>query len=71
MKANSYIVTTKQTKVMNTQLNLFGFEEVKKSVKRTVNNFFSDEPDWGDIYDEYLDFEVCAQSWNFDKASFA
>ena len=65
MKTNSYISTTKQVKVMNTQLNLFGFEDVKKSVKRAAKVIFTDEPDWGDIYDEYIDFDVCSKSWGY------
>lgn len=64
MKANSLISTTKQGTVMEKQLNLFGFEEVKKSIKKVTNFILSPEDaDWGDIYDEYIDFNVCAQTW--------
>lgn len=64
MKANSLISTTKQGTVMEKQLNLFGFEEVKKSIKKVANFILSPEDaDWGDIYDEYIDFNVCAQTW--------
>ncbi|MBQ0076235.1 MAG: hypothetical protein KBS70_08005 [Bacteroidales bacterium] len=49
---------------MEKQLNLFGFEDVKKSIKKVANFILSPEDaDWGDIYDEYIDFNVCAQTW--------
>jgi len=47
---------------MQLSLNLFGMEEIKKTVKK-VANFHLSEPDWGDIYEEYIDFNVCAQTW--------
>ncbi|MCQ2345508.1 MAG: hypothetical protein MJZ82_01935 [Paludibacteraceae bacterium] len=49
---------------MGTQLDLFGFAEITKSVKKVANFILSPEDaDWGDIYDEYIDFNVCSQTW--------
>lgn len=64
MKTNSYTVTLKQSTVMNTQLNLFGMEDIKKSIKKAVYRFVEPEVSYGDIYDEYIDFDVCSQTWN-------
>lgn len=64
MTTNSLISTTKQGTVMGTQLDLFGFAEITKSVKKVANFILSPEDaDWGDIYDEYIDFNVCSQTW--------
>ncbi len=50
------------------QTFLFSPEELKSLVcnqerKPAKMVFFSDEPDFGDIYDGYEDFNVCSHSW--------
>lgn len=63
MKTNSYTVTIKSNTIMDTQLSLFG-ETIKKSINNVTRHFFETEVDYGDIYDEYVDFEVCSLTWN-------
>lgn len=64
MTTNSYILTTKERTIMK------HLAHSSKRVEAVLQPWeFIPTPkhyrdiDWGDVYDEYLDFNVCSQTW--------